>query len=451
MVTIIEDINEYFLIIEEVGSGSFGKIFKVQAKKNFKIAMGQSIKQKKQYAMKEIKVEKKEKEKIIEGEYNILRQLKHKNILKAYALFKKEIKIGLHSSVYYMITELLDIELSVYRFNRKKKFDLDEIKRIMMEIFQGIEYIHNSQSLYPSLESIERINAYIIHFDLKVENIMVKLHKYKKTIDKIKIIDFGLAKIISTEITQLTDANIGGTLLYIAPEMYCTGISDLKHCNFFENFYGKSVDLWACGVIFFFLLFGIYPFAKGEVNIKDLYLSIVKYATNPKEYVFAKIRDKGKTPINKDYIINFIDKEVWNLLLGLFEPKGSIRITATNAFNICKKIRGQSLQYVSPTVDVEAYLLEEKMRRKIQRRYENNEFVQFGMDFGKYNMNKLLYEQQEDDPNKCRILCKIGRKIYFFCSHILNKKELFAHLVQNAESLQRGQTLLCNECAAKNL
>lgn len=83
----------------------------------------------------------------------------------------------------------------------------------MMQMAQGIEHLH-------------QIN--IIHRDLKPENILM--------VDgKVKITDFGLAKVFEKDMALKTQA---GTPMYLAPEILS------------GSCYTEKVDVWSLGVIF---------------------------------------------------------------------------------------------------------------------------------------------------------------------------------------------------------
>ena len=82
-----------------------------------------------------------------------------------------------------------------------------------MQIAQGTEHLHH-------------IN--IIHRDLKPENIVM-------VDDRVKITDFGLAKVFEKNMALKTQA---GTPMYLAPEILS------------GSCYTEKVDVWSLGVIF---------------------------------------------------------------------------------------------------------------------------------------------------------------------------------------------------------
>lgn len=92
------------------------------------------------------------------------------------------------------------------------------------------------------LQSIHAIST--VHRDIKCNNIV--LHD-----DVAKIADFGLAKKLQLEEDLMTTSNCG-TPPYEAPEIL-QGKS-----------YGFKVDIWALGVVLYFMLFGNYPFGNDK-------------------------------------------------------------------------------------------------------------------------------------------------------------------------------------------
>mmetsp|Transcript_46558 Transcript_46558/g.93945 ORF Transcript_46558/g.93945 Transcript_46558/m.93945 type:complete len:418 (-) Transcript_46558:51-1304(-) len=91
----------------------------------------------------------------------------------------------------------------------------------------------------------------IIHRDLKPENLLLTREGPGA---EIKIIDFGLSKMLPDAVTSDTQSFLG-TRGYLAPEM-------LK-----RQAYSASVDVWALGVIAFILLCGCLPFDDDSARI----------------------------------------------------------------------------------------------------------------------------------------------------------------------------------------
>ena len=122
---------------------------------------------------------------------------------------------------------------------KKKHFCISEKKicEIMKQIGEGIYYLHSFG---------------IVHRDIKPDNILINDK------NEIKIIDFGFSKIMGNN--EKTNEGFG-TLDYAAPEILL------------RIPYGKEIDIWAMGILLFYILTGRSPFIG--INEDDLAQQII--------------------------------------------------------------------------------------------------------------------------------------------------------------------------------
>jgi len=155
----------------------------------------------KDYAVKQMEIKYKD---YAYSEINLLKNIQHKNIIK-FEDYKEDDKFV------YIILEYFKGEILSYYSNNKNK--------IIIEIGKTLIYLHSKG---------------YIHGDLALDNILVDLD------GNIKIIDFGLSR--SKQRGQLKFCSLETLLL---------------------NEKNDKNDIWAYGIICFFLLTGDYPY-KGS-------------------------------------------------------------------------------------------------------------------------------------------------------------------------------------------
>ena len=229
----IISINGY-QIIERIGVGSYGRVYKV-------------LKNKKYYVLKEIPLNLSsaaEKINSVENEADILSSLNNKYVVKFFKSFKRNQNI-------YIIMEYCDNGDLCTFLNRIKKqrikedyfLDKDFVWKLFIQMSIGLYYIHSKK---------------IIHRDIKTLNIFLT-----KNLDA-KIGDLGVAKVLENTNHAMTFI---GTPYYVSPEM----------CR--NKPYNEKSDIWALGCILYELLTFNHPFTA--TNQAALFIKILNNKHNP--------------------------------------------------------------------------------------------------------------------------------------------------------------------------
>ena len=174
----------------------------------------------------------------IENEIKVISNLDSPYVVKAYEILENK-------NFTYIVMEYMK-NGSLYSFLKKNKLSIEDIKRIFIDLIMGIEYLH--------------FRANIIHFDIKLDNLLLDENL------GLKVSDFGISKIIEDN-DDIIKSNKFGSPFYIAPEMI---IKD-------NSFHGKPIDIWACGIVLYYLVFGKLPFTVISSNELLVLYDLIKY------------------------------------------------------------------------------------------------------------------------------------------------------------------------------
>ena len=207
-----------------IGNGTFGSVYKVRNKMTKQI-----------FAIKVINKENIMKQNMLEQikkEIEIIYKLDHPNIIKLYSHFEDEVD-------FCLIMEYASKGNLFSALKKHKKFNQITAKQYMQEIISAVKYLHTN-------------NPPIIHRDIKPENILIDHN------GNCKLADFGWACFDDESDNREICC---GTPEYLAPEI----INRTGH--------GKSVDIWALGILLFEMLSGRTPFNLNE-SMLQLYNSI---------------------------------------------------------------------------------------------------------------------------------------------------------------------------------
>ena len=191
--------------------------------------------------------------------------LSHPNIVEIY-------DVGEDDGQYYIVMEYVDGKTLKQVLKQRGHLSVTEVVDIMLQVTDGMAHAHD---------------AYIIHRDIKPQNIMILSN------GMIKITDFGVA--IALNSTQLTQTNsVMGTVHYIPPEQ--------------ANGKGSTIrsDIYSMGIMMYELLTGFLPY-KGdnavEIALKHLrepLPSVRKFdPTIPQSIENVIIKATAKNPKNR--------------------------------------------------------------------------------------------------------------------------------------------------------
>jgi len=220
-------LEDYYEIGRELGKGSFSVVYEAK-----ELSTGEL------YAIKRIK-RKFIKKKLLQREIEIMKNLRHPNILYCKEVFETDQFISI-------VLELVRGGELYDKIVDEGEFSDEEAKPILLQIVSAVEYLHNNG---------------IAHRDLKPENLLCvgKGDGKRPRIERIKVADFGLSKMFVEE--DLTSQC--GSPTYVAPEVLL--------CQTYTN----AVDMWALGVITFVMLTGCFPFFEEGNNYSALYQKII--------------------------------------------------------------------------------------------------------------------------------------------------------------------------------
>uniref|UniRef100_A0A1A7X0G3 non-specific serine/threonine protein kinase n=1 Tax=Iconisemion striatum TaxID=60296 RepID=A0A1A7X0G3_9TELE len=228
-----EDVELYYEMGEELGSGQFAIVRKCK-EKSTGIEYAAKFIKKRRLSSSRRGVSREE----IEREVNILREIEHSNIITLHDIFENKTDV-------ILILELVSGGELFDFLAEKESLTEEEATQFLKQILDGVQYLH-----------VKRI----AHFDLKPENIML-LDKNAPN-PRIKLIDFGIAHQIKA---GNEFKNIFGTPEFVAPEIVN-----------YEPL-GLEADMWSIGVITYILLSGASPFL-GETKQETLTnISAVNY------------------------------------------------------------------------------------------------------------------------------------------------------------------------------
>mmetsp|Transcript_7412 Transcript_7412/g.22563 ORF Transcript_7412/g.22563 Transcript_7412/m.22563 type:complete len:410 (-) Transcript_7412:68-1297(-) len=247
------DIRDHYTMGEIIGSGNFGKVL-----------LGRSLETGEQVAIKIVKKPKHSSRAMVlcERELETLRETNHSNIVKTHDIFETQ-------DTLFVVMELMtggDLN-SVY----ERALSEETAKRYMKHILRGVAYMHGKN---------------LVHRDIKPQNVLLT-SEFEPVA---KLADFGLSTFLKRDGEEPAEALYSrvGTALFMAPEI-------LR-----GEPYNEKVDMWACGVLLHFMLYGSPPF----------------YGTC-KDNLVSNVQNGIRTPVNPQRIVSPLAQDLVEKLINM--------------------------------------------------------------------------------------------------------------------------------------
>ncbi|XP_059822591.1 myosin-IIIb isoform X4 [Hypanus sabinus] len=285
----LTDPTDIWEIIETIGKGTFGKVYKVSNKLDGSQA---AVK-----VLDPISVVDEE----IEAEYSILQSLtSHPNVVKFYGMFyKTDLKSGGHL---WLVLELCNggsvTELVTNLLKHGQCMDEALISYILYGALLGLQHLHNNR---------------IIHRDVKGNNILLTIE------GGIKLADFGVsAKLTNARLRRNTSV---GTPFWMAPEVIACEQQ-------FDYSYDTRCDIWSLGITAIEL-------GDGEPPLSDLH---------PVKALFKIPRNPPPTLLHPEKWCKGFNNFISQCLIKDFEERPSVEYLLDHPFIKPAHRKGVKLQ-----------------------------------------------------------------------------------------------------------
>lgn len=179
------------------------------------------------FALKRVATENAKQLEAFQNEVVLLQQLRGCE----YVIQVEDAEVDREKGRINIVMEAGDMDLGRF-LQSEPKLNLAQMQHLWRQMLEAVQVIHQER---------------IVHSDLKPGNFLL-------VNGRLKVIDFGIAKKISNDTTNISrDASVG-TLSYMPPEAVKQGQLKL----------GRASDIWSLGIILYQMAYGHPPFAHLE-------------------------------------------------------------------------------------------------------------------------------------------------------------------------------------------
>ena len=241
---------------------------------------------------------------IIDREYKVERLLSQGGMGAVYVV--EHVTTGKRRALTVMLPHLVRDQASRDRFEREARIGariesdnvvevvdagVDEgtgLPFLVMELLDGVDLDHviESQKTIPPAgvadivdqlcDALGRGHAIgVVHSDLKPENVFLEKPRRRGVAFTVKVMDFGIAKLISDEVREARVTTPMGSPLWMAPEQTQRGAAITP-----------ATDVWALGLLVYRMLTGVSYWRganapDGTVSVGGLVLEVVVQPLDP--------------------------------------------------------------------------------------------------------------------------------------------------------------------------
>ena len=325
---------ENYEFVCQIGKGNFGRISKIIRKSDKKTLIWKEL----DYGQ----MSEKEKEQIV-SEVNILRELKHPNIVRYYdRIIDKK-----HSRIYIIMEycEGGDLNQLIKRCKKTGEYIAEDIIwKIFTQVLLAIHVIHNHKE------------GKILHRDIKPSNIFLDKD------NNVKLGDFGLSRELSDQ-SKFAYSHVG-TPYYMSPEQ----IDETK--------YNEKSDIWSLGCFLYELTTFHPPFeAKNQIMLA------------------MRIKSGKVEKINKRY-----SEELWRVITWMLTVNSNERPSSEDLLNIpevCVRLREKRIKDTLYKLK----MFEEKLNLKDKEQKDKEELLN-NKEKNLEKKEKELKEKEEELKEK---------------------------------------------------